>query len=190
MIDPRSVIDFWFSKRVRPLWFAPDKSFDEEIRVRFGTAIHAAQMGAFENWRETQMGALALLLLLDQMPRNVYRGQAKAYLGEVRALTVADAALQRGHDRDLDFAERCFFYLPFGHAEEAAGQERAVQLFTRAYEEAAPVDRRAAEEQLDAAHRRRRITERFARDPHRNAALGRLSTEAEIEFLKTSGSPV
>lgn len=188
MSDPRSVIEFWFSKQARALWFEKDHAFDEEIRARFGAAVHAAQMGAFDSWCDTPMGALALLILLDQMARNIHRGEAKAYLGDVKALSIADAALARGYDREMVFDQRRFFYLPFEHAEDMANQDRAIALFTRAYAEAAPEDRARAEEQLDYAHRHRDIIQRFGRYPHRNAALGRPSTEDETEFLKGPGS--
>lgn len=188
MTDPRAVIDFWFSARAKPLWFEKDRDFDADIRERFGAAIHAAQMGAFDDWRATPMGALALLLLIDQMARNIHRGEAKAFLGDGRALAIADESLKRGHDQSLSFDQRRFFYLPFEHAEDMASQDRAIDLFTRAFAEAAPEDRDRAEEQLDYAHRHRKIIQRFGRYPHRNDALGRPSTDDEIEFLKTPGS--
>lgn len=184
VIDPGSIIEFWFSRHARELWFAKDASFDEEIRIRFGAAIHAAQLGEFEGWRETEGGALALLILLDQMSRNIYRGQAKAFLGDARALRIAEEALRRGYDKALGVVQQRFFYLPFEHAEDMANQDRAIQLFTQARDEASGQDRAMAEEQLDYAHRHRDIIKRFGRYPHRNAALGRPSTEAETEFLK------
>lgn len=110
MIDPRTVIDFWFAPRSRAVWFEKDPAFDNEIRERFGAAIHAAQMGAFEDWRATPMGSLALLILLDQMARNIYRGEAKAFLGDVRGLAVAEDALKRDQDRALPFDQRRFFW--------------------------------------------------------------------------------
>lgn len=188
MIDPRAVIEFWFAPHAKALWFEKDRAFDEDIRARFGAAIHEAQMGAFEEWRATPMGTLALLILLDQMSRNIYRGQAKAFLGDARALGIADAALKRGDDKGFDFEQRRFFYLPFEHAEDMVNQERSIQLFTQLYEETPAQDRARAEEQLDYAHRHRDIIKRFGRYPHRNAALGRPSTEAETEFLKGPGS--
>lgn len=188
MIDPRTVIDFWYAPRARAVWFEKNPAFDEEIRVRFGAAIHAAQMGAFDEWRAAPMGTLALLILLDQMARNIHRGQAKAFLGDARALAVADEAVKRGQDKALSFEQRRFFYLPFEHAEDMANQDRSIQLFTQLYEEAAPEERDGAEDQLDYAHRHRDIIKRFGRYPHRNVALGRPSTDDEIEFLKGPGS--
>lgn len=188
MSDPRSVIDFWYSARARALWFEKDKAFDDEIRVRFGAAVHAAQMGELDSWAVTPMGALALLILLDQMSRNIFRGSPKAFLGDARALAIANAAIARDFDKSLPFNQRRFFYLPFEHAEDMANQDRSIALFTRLYEEADGGDRQNAEEQLDYAHRHRDIIKRFGRYPHRNEALGRPSTEEEIDFLKKPGS--
>ncbi|WP_374656025.1 DUF924 family protein [Dongia sp.] len=188
MSDPRSVIDFWYAPRARALWFEKDREFDAEIRTRFGAAVHAAQMGELDSWAATQMGALALLILLDQMGRNIHRGSPKAFLGDARALAIANAAIARDFDKGLPFDQRRFFYLPFEHAEDMTNQDRSIALFTRLYEETGGADRKEAEEQLDYAHRHRDIVKRFGRYPHRNAALGRLSTEDETAFLKMPNS--
>ena len=183
MSDPRAVLDFWFSERARPLWFERDKVFDDDIRARFGAAIHAAQGGAFDSWQQSPDGCLALLILLDQMARNIYRGQAKAFLGDARAREVADAALRRGFDLGLPFDRRRFFYLPFEHAEDKANQDRSVALFTRLHAEVTPEEQQAAEVQLDYAHRHRDCIRRFGRFPGRNLALGRRSSEDETALL-------
>jgi uncharacterized protein (DUF924 family) len=188
MIDPRSVLDFWFSPRAKAVWFEKDSAFDEEIRARFGAAVHEAQMGGLRAWEESQTGSLALLILIDQMARNIYRGEAKAFLGDSRARAVAAAAIARDFDKGLPVSRRRFFYLPFEHAEDVVNQDRSIQLFTQLFESATPDERREAEEQLDYAHRHRDIIKRFGRYPHRNEALGRVSTEDEIEFLKKPGS--
>ncbi|MBL8708396.1 MAG: DUF924 domain-containing protein [Rhodospirillaceae bacterium] len=183
MSDPRTVLDFWFSERARALWFERDRDFDAEIAARFGAAVHDAQRGGFDSWRVSPEGCLALLILLDQMPRNIYRGAAKAFLGDARARDVADAAIQRGFDCALPFERRRFFYLPFEHAEDLADQDRAVDLFTRALAEASPAEQEAAEVQLDYAHRHREVIRRVGRFPGRNAALGRITSEAEQAIL-------
>jgi uncharacterized protein (DUF924 family) len=188
MTTPRAILEFWFSPQARPLWFEQDKAFDAEIRVRFGTAIHAAQQGELDSWQQSPEATLALLLLLDQFSRNVYRRQAKAFLGDERARQIADRAIAKGFDRQFDYDRRRFFYLPFEHGENMADQQRAVMLFERAVDEVAPQDRDTALQQLDYAHRHRIIIERFGRFPHRNEALGRPSTEAEIAFLRQPDS--
>jgi uncharacterized protein (DUF924 family) len=186
--DPRAILDFWFAPRAKAVWFEKDRAFDDEIRQRFGAAVHEAQMGGLRAWEESQTGCLALLILLDQMARNIHRGEAKAFLGDPRALAIADAAIARDFDKGLPFSQRRFFYLPFEHAEDMANQERSIQLFTRLFEAATPAEHDEAEVQLDYAHRHRDIIKRFGRYPHRNEALGRPSTEDEIAFLKTPGS--
>lgn len=188
MTDPRTVIDFWFSPRAKALWFEKNKDFDSEIQTRFGAAIHEAQLGGFEAWAHTAIGCLALLILLDQMARNIYRGQAKAFLGDPRALAIAEAAIARHFDQELSFEQRRFFYLPFEHAEDMVHQDRSIALFTRLLATATPEEQKSAEVQLDYAHRHRDIIQRFGRYPHRNDALGRVSSADEIAFLKSPGS--
>ncbi|HVI91202.1 MAG TPA: DUF924 family protein [Dongiaceae bacterium] len=185
---PRAILEFWFSPQARLRWFEQDKAFDEEIRGRFGIAVHAAQQGELDSWQQSPEATLALLLLLDQFSRNIHRGQAKAFLGDARARDIADRAIGKGFDRLFDFLRRRFFYLPFEHGESLADQQRAIMLFERALDEAAPQDRDTALEQLDYAHRHRVVIERFGRFPHRNEALGRPSTEAEIAFLREPDS--
>jgi uncharacterized protein (DUF924 family) len=182
------VVEFWFSDRAKPLWFERDGGFDEEIRERFGAAVHAAQMGGMEEWRATPEGTLALILLLDQMARNIYRGEAKAFLGHRRALALSRDAIAKGYDRYFDFQRRRFIYLPFEHDETMEEQDFAIRLFTALLEDCPPENRQEAEDQLDYAHRHRAIIQRFGRYPHRNAALGRETTEAEAEFLKGPNS--
>jgi uncharacterized protein (DUF924 family) len=181
--SPRAILDFWFSQRARALWFERDRDFDAEIASRFTEAVHAAQQGSFYSWLESPEGSLALLILLDQMARNIHRGTAKAFLGDARARDIATAALARGHDRATPFDRRHFFYLPFEHGEASADQDRAVDLFTRHFSEAPPEQKQFAEIQLDYAHRHRDVIGRFGRFPGRNAALGRPSSEDEIAFL-------
>ena len=188
MTTPRAILEFWFAPQTRPLWFEKDKAFDEQIRSRFGALVHAAQLGELDGWQDSPESTLALLLLLDQFSRNVYRGLAKAYLGDERARQIADRAIARGFDELVDFQQRCFFYLPFEHGESLADQQRAIMLFSRALERAGPADRDRAIEEFDFAHRHRVIIERFGRFPHRNDALGRPSTEAEIDFLRQPDS--
>src|SRR5260221_5098105 len=184
MTTPRDILTFWFAPNARHLWFEKDKSFDDEIRLRFAVAVHEAQMGGLDSWQQSPEGALALLLLLDQFSRNIYRDAAKAFLGDQRARDIAERAIAKGFDRQSSFQQQRFFYLPFEHGESLTDQRRAIDLFSRAIELAGPEDREDAIEQLDYAHRHREIIERFGRYPHRNEALGRPSTEDEIAFLR------
>jgi uncharacterized protein (DUF924 family) len=181
---PREILQFWFSERARPLWFEKDSVFDADIRARFGPMVHKAQMGGFEDWCASPDGALALLLLIDQFARNIHRGEAKAFLGDARAREVADQAIARGFDKRFPFPDRNFFYLPFEHCETLANQDRYIALMEACVREFGEV----AAENLDYGHRHRNIINRFGRFPHRNAALGRETTEEEAEFLKGPNS--
>ena len=184
MTTPRAVLEFWFAPQARPRWFEKDKAFDDEIRSRFGALVHQAQLGALDGWQQSPEGTLALLILLDQFSRNIYRGEAKAFLGDAQARAIADRAIAKGFDRQVEDDRQHFFYLPFEHGESRADQQRCIELFTAAVDRAAPAERDTAIEQLDYAHRHRIIIERFGRFPHRNEALGRPNTEADETFLK------
>ena len=172
-MTPDAVLDFWFSTRAQPLWFARNAEFDAQVRARLGAAFALACEGRLEGWAETPRGLLALVVLLDQVPRNLHRGGAQAFATDARALALAEAGLARGFDATLAPAERQFLYMPFMHAEDSAAQARSVALFEAlAYEDAA-----------DYARQHRDVIRRFGRFPGRNAALGRPSTPAEEAFL-------
>ena len=183
MSSPREILEFWLSDRARPLWFEKDSVFDADIRARFGPLVHQAQLGGFEEWRTSPDGALALLLLLDQFARNIFRGQAKAFLGDPRARAVAAEAVARGFDRRYPFPDRVFFYLPFEHCETLANQDRFIALLEGCLREFGDV----AAEFLEYGHRHRDIIKRFGRFPHRNRVLGRRSTPEEEAYLAGGG---
>ena len=184
-IGPAEVLDFWFGTprgRARREWFVKDAAFDEEIRRRFGALHEAASRRALEAWRESRDGMLALVILLDQFSRNLYRGQARAYAQDAHALECVRQALARGDDRQLAPAERQFLYLPLEHSEDLDVQDEALErMRSLDYFD----EMRGA---LEWARRHREIIARFGRFPHRNAALGRASTPDEVEFLKEPGS--
>jgi uncharacterized protein (DUF924 family) len=182
------VLSFWFGAPAargsyRDAWFRKDPDFDAEIRRHFLVPVESAARGELDRLQSDREGALALVLLLDQFPRNLFRGQARAFAADPKAREVADAALARSLDRGLTSCERLFFYLPFEHSEFLADQERSVALFRRlADEESARAD------WLGYAIRHRDIIFRFGRFPHRNEALGRESAPEEIDFLRQPGS--
>ena len=182
------VLDFWFADRTRPLWFNGNASFDAEIRDRFGGAVDAALAGELGEWESTAGGALALVILLDQFPRNIFRGTPRAFAGDARATRVASAAIARGFDQALPLERQMFLYMPFQHSEDRSVQDRSVELFTRWAEAHQGPGRKDAEENLAYAHRHHEIVHRFGRFPHRNVVLGRESTSEEIAFLKEPGS--
>lgn len=181
---PSDVLEFWFSEQSRALWFEKNAAFDEAIRARFEDTVRAAAAGELDHWERTAPGALALVIVLDQFPRNLYRGSARAFAADPRAREVADRAIGRRLDQDIPLAQRHFFFLPFEHSESMADQERSIALF-QAWAEAhdGPARDRALE-QMRYVHRHAEIVARFGRFPHRNEALGRESTPAEIEFLR------
>jgi len=187
-IAPESVLAFWFSEQARSLLFEKDAAFDAEIRTRFGAAVAQAQSGALEHWCQDARGTLALLILLDQMARNIHRGSPLAFAGDARALATAERAVASGFDRGFPFQMRRFFYLPHEHSEDPAVQERSLELFADLAVSCATEDRAEAEEQFDYARRHAAIVARFGRYPHRNACLGRPSTPEEEAFLLQPGS--
>jgi len=180
----QEILDFWFGDRTgaRAEWFRKDPAFDATIRARFGAAVEAALGGAFAEWTAGAHGALALVLLLDQFTRNVFRDTPRMFAGDARALATAEAAVATGLDRELSAHERLFLYLPFEHAEDLAKQERALALFERLERETGVTGQR------EWAEKHARVIRRFGRFPHRNATLGRASTPEEIAFLRERGS--
>lgn len=187
---PQEVLRFWFGvPGADPLanaarWFASDPAFDARIRERFGALVERAAVGAFEAWRSTAPGALALVLLLDQFPRNLHRGSARAFATDAAARGVALDVLARGLDAELAPVERWFLFMPLMHAEDMSLQARSVAL----YEALAADARGALDQAADYARRHRDVIARFGRFPHRNAALGRASTPREIAYLAEPGA--
>lgn len=184
MSDITELLDFWFGAPDSPgygerrkIWFERDAAFDAAIRERFLTLYEAAAAGALEAWRETPDGCLALCLLLDQVPRNLFRNEPRAFATDAAARDVARDALDRGFDQAVLPVQRWFFYLPFEHSEELADQDTCVALFAALPE----ADWKART--VDYAERHRDLIRRYGRFPHRNAALGRASTPAELEYL-------
>jgi uncharacterized protein (DUF924 family) len=181
---PQEILEFWFGDRARSLWFEKDADFDALIRQRFEATYQAALAGRLDSWEGTAEGCLALVVVLDQFPRNMYRGSARAYAADARARAVADRAVARGHDRTLPPDRRWFLYLPFEHSEDLADQRRAVALFRAHAETTAGADRERALELLDYALRHLAAVERFGRFPHRNELLGRETSEDEAAYLR------
>ncbi|MEK0082206.1 DUF924 family protein [Benzoatithermus flavus] len=172
--SPDEILTFWFAPENRPRWFTPDSAFDAEIARRFGPLIEDAADGRLAAWVREPRGALALCILLDQFPRNVWRGTPRAFAYDRYALPVAEEALARGHDRALSPEERLFLYLPLEHSEDLERQQRCVALMEGLGDPG----------WLDYAVRHRDIVARFGRFPHRNAVLGRTSTAEEEAFLQ------
>ena len=178
---PAEVLQFWFGQD-RKRWFGKDPAFDAEIRERFLGLHELAANEKLDAWKSDPKGCLALVLTLDQFPRNMFRGEARAFATDKLALAAAQEAIAGGHERDLCPSERLFLYLPFEHSESLEDQWRALALI-------APLA--VWPETADAygwAVRHWEIIRRFGRFPHRNAALGRESTAEEAAFLAQPGS--
>ena len=185
MNTPRDVLQFWFGDTPgarRKEWFTKDPAFDADIRARFLDLHEAAARGELAAWDDTSEGALALVVLTDQFPRNMFRGEARAFATDPIALAIARNVLARGWDAGMRPVERMFMYLPYEHSEVLTDQEKSLRLFEPlgAFEE--------TKDTPDYARRHWEIVKRFGRFPHRNAALGRPGTPEEIEFLKQPGS--
>ena len=180
-VTPSSILDFWFGQD-RKAWFQKNPAFDEQIRSRFLGLFDQALRGELNDWRREPVGCLALVILLDQFPRNMFRGNAKAFAGDRLARDAARILLDKGWDKDMTPDERMFAYLPFEHSESLADQERCLALM----KEIAGSPDTADLPKWAEAHLA--IIRRFGRFPHRNAALGRASTPEETEFLKQPGS--
>ena len=180
-----SILEFWFgtaddngSLQARETWFKRDPDFDRQVEAHLGPWHAQAANGGLDAWAETAEGALALVLLLDQAPRNLFREDPRAFASDAKAREIADGAIARGLDAGLQLVQRMFLYMPFEHSEELVDQERSVQLFTDLGDD----------NYLDYAHRHFQIVARFGRFPHRNAVLGRVSSDEELAFLEQPGS--
>jgi uncharacterized protein (DUF924 family) len=177
-ISPQDVLDFWFSEEAKKSWFEKTDAFDTTCRERLGIAAEAAKAGALDHWAETREGALALVILIDQVPRNIYRGTPAAFGSDAKALAVAKDAIARSFDAATPSDMRNFFYLPFQHSERLEDQERGMELYAT----------NDVDDGLRWMRAHRDIIARFGRFPHRNAILGRDSTPEELEFLGQPGS--
>ena len=174
-VTAADVVSFW--KEAGPsAWFQKNDTFDAEFRSRFLAAHEQAATGALARWAETAEGALALLILLDQFPRNCFRGTARMFATDEQALVLAGQAIALGHDLASEEALRVFFYLPYEHSERLADQLRAIEL-----------TRPLGGETFRFAEIHRDVIERFGRFPHRNAVLGRRTTPEEAAFLAAGG---
>ena len=187
--SPSDVLDFWFGRKEDPHygefreeWFRKDEAFDAEVTRRFGSLYERAASGDLDGWRDDPESCLALVICLDQFPRNMFRGDGRTHATDEKALETAKYAIERALDRELAPFQRIFLYLPFMHAEDVHDQRRSVELYEALAAEPGGPDVR------EYAVGHRDIVERFGRFPHRNAILGRETTPEEAEFLTQPGS--
>ena len=183
--EAEEVLDFWFGREGEPgygefreAWFRKDPEFDREIRDRFETLHEEAAAGKLDDWKQEARSCLALVIVLDQFPRNMFRGDPRSYATDRKAQETAEHAVERAFDRELPEFQRTFLYMPFMHSENLEHQRRSVELF-RAL---------GGSDSAWYAVRHMEIIERFGRFPHRNEVLGRRTTPEEAEFLTQPGS--
>lgn len=177
-MNPQTILQFWFEEATPAQHFTRDAAFDAAIRARFADAHAAAARGELAAWRDDAEGRLAEIIVLDQFSRNLFRDDARAFASDGIALVLAQEAIRAGVDRELPVERRAFLYMPFMHSESALIHVEAERLF--------------AQPGLENNHafelKHKAIIDRFGRYPHRNAVLGRVSTAAEMEFLRQPGS--
>ena len=195
---PSEVLSFWFGGSIPAdllkRWFQKDAALDEEIRQRFGATVEKAARGELDLWFESSAEyTIALIVLLDQFPRNLYRNSAKAFASDAQARAISLKAQERGDEMSLNLWYRYALYLPLMHAEDRAVQRQSVQAYARLLEDAETIAEPketldAFRGALDYAERHAAIVERFGRFPHRNALMSRASTQEEIDFLQCPNS--
>ena len=196
-VTPRDVLAFWFEdaaknpealRRRGTVWFHSDPAFDRECATRFAATLEDAARGCLNDWAGTPHGRLALVIVLDQMPRNIHRGSPAAFMHDREAAAHCIAAIESGQDRFLDPVERIFLYMPLQHAEDLGLQHRSVEQFESLVSGADAAWRDHFAENAHYARVHYDIIERFGRFPHRNRILGRESTEEELRYL-AGGAP-
>jgi uncharacterized protein (DUF924 family) len=189
MPTQEQILDFWFGPssgqgagQVRAFWFKTDPEFDQILRDRFLAVYRLAAQGELADWQGSALGCLALILLLDQFPRNLFRGSPQSFATDPQALLVAESVIHQGWDGKLLPVQRWFIYLPFEHSEHLQHQQRSLALFQQLH------DHPQSAGAIAFAQRHYQVIERFGRFPHRNSILGRTSTPEELEFLSHPGS--
>jgi uncharacterized protein (DUF924 family) len=197
MIDCEMILGYWFgthpdtaalAKERADLWWSKNTGVDREMRERFESTVQSARDGDLDPWLAESRGRLALIVLTDQFPRNIYRDSPRAFALDTQALEWSLAGIDQGHDRMLRPIERLFFYLPLEHSERLAHQERSVRLIGELVSIVDADQQEIFDQYLSCAVRHREIIARFGRFPHRNRILGRPSTPAELHFLSQPGS--
>ncbi|MFS2035477.1 DUF924 family protein [Polaromonas sp. CT11-55] len=190
---PSQVLDYWLGDGIEKdwptqdlgkRWFSGGAELDAEIHTRFGAAVDEALAGGLRDWEQPPLHRLALVILLDQFTRNIFRGTARAFAGDDRAQQLVRQAVAAGEDQQLPWAARLFLYMPLMHAESPALQDECVARFTRLVADAPEALKQRLQGNLDYAHQHRDIIKLFGRFPYRNAVLGRADTPEEQDFLQ------
>lgn len=197
MVTPDKILSYWFAgieddaecaATQAALWWQKSEQTDCDIAARFGETLEIAIQGGLDDWRDEPRSYVALIILLDQFSRNIYRGTRRSFAQDPQALALCREGLQAGTDRALRPIERVFFYLPLEHAESLDAQQQCVDLYTQLAEEVEEAHRETFPGYVDYARQHQVLIERFGRFPHRNAVLGRESTAEELEYLQQPGA--
>ena len=192
MVSSNEVLDFWFGKApLKPrgkLWFSGGKATDREIEQHFGAAVSAALDGGLNYWQQQPRSTLALIVLLDQFTRNLFRGSARAFEGDQAALALCQSGIESGFPDQLHVLEASFFFMPLEHSESMVMQDLCVQQFEQLLKRSDAEFRDYISGNLDYALSHRKIIHEFGRYPHRNKVLGRSSTAAESSYLHGGGA--
>ena len=178
MIEKEEILNFWFKECKPEQWFKKNEDFDKMIKNRFFIAIENSIAGKLGNWEESETGCLALIILLDQFTRNVFRDTPQAFAGDKRALALSQLCCDKDYLTNPDIQKRQFMLMPMMHSENLAVQDASLPLFKKY----------ASKKDYEYAEKHREIIARFGRFPHRNVILGRKSINEELEFLKQPGS--
>lgn len=190
---PQDIIDYWIgdaafdptaTKGLNKIWYGADPEIDAEITSRFGETLKSIEFGRLLEWGEDASGALALVIVLDQFTRNIYRGKREAFAQDALARAIAVRAIDRGLERTLSIPGRVFLYHPFEHSESVADQDRSVALFAALVDEVPDEWKEFVSGFTGYAHRHRDLIVQFGRFPHRNEVLGRESTDEEKAYLE------
>jgi uncharacterized protein (DUF924 family) len=186
--EAQAVLAFWFDPAHHDKWYASDPAFDALIRARFAAQLERAASGEWHDWATTPIGWLALLIVLDQFSRNLYRQDARAWAQDSAAQHLATWGIEEGFDRQLLPIQRVFAYMPLEHAEDRELQRHSVQCFDALCNDVPAHERERYAGFLDYARRHEAVIARFGRFPHRNAVLGRISTPEELAYLAQPGA--
>ncbi len=191
------ILSFWFGSEIEDkiavdkksgIWWGKNEKVDRDIRQRFGDLHDLIGTGNLDHWKQGTRSRLALIILADQFSRNIYRNSPRSFEHDALALQLALDGIDKSLDRGLRRIERVFFYIPLEHSESIDNQNKSVELYRQLVKEAPATDKEIFKNYVDYAVRHQEIIERFGRFPHRNAVLGRISTEEEIRFLEQPGS--
>jgi|SRR5690554_735240 len=195
MVTVEKVIDYWFLNyneidnnldKQMEFWFRRGDDIDDEVRLNFSSAVESAASGRLNNWHKTDLGWLAFIILIDQFPRNIYRGKAESYALDSLALSISLKGIKKSRDLSLPVVARPYIYLPLMHSEDFEIQKLSLELSKKLYNEATLTQRKFIEVYLESALEHYQIIREFGRYPHRNEILGRKSTEKELNFLEKS----